>query len=153
MNENAHVRSRCRNRALDCKNTSEVLLSRSGRCPIRAIGLHLKSFSTLSGFFFAVIRSIPSGCIKPYRESDSTNRADAIDIISNLSESTASGSPACSKSVHQRTQTAFHAYVKAMFSDWLRLNIRNVKNAKGSSERNDDSKHSILVMGLLCPLG
>lgn len=81
MNDNANVRSRCRNRALDCKNTSEVSLSRSGRCPIRAIGLHLKSFSTLSGFFFAVIRLTASGFTKPDCSLRTAHRRSIAGVI------------------------------------------------------------------------
>lgn len=63
-------------------------------------------------------------------ENDSANRAMPIANIANRVESTGSGSPAASKSVQQRAQAAIHASVMAMFSDWLRLNIRIVKNAQ-----------------------
>jgi len=85
---------------------------------------NLSRFVTLSGILFAVIRA------RTERQAvKSSDRAETINNALNLSESMTGGKPACLKSVHQRAQAAIHACVMAMFSDWLRLNSRIVKNA------------------------
>lgn len=68
-------------------------------------------------------------CCLQHSENTVANRAVPIGNAPSRTESTVGGKPAYLKSVHQRTQAAIHASVMAMFSDWLRLNIRIVKNA------------------------
>jgi len=118
-----HVRSRCESLANEIAVVSTIFTFRSGRCPIPAHRASFQSSFTPSGILSAVIR--PSG----ERSQTPVNRAETINNALNLSESMTGGKPACLKSVHQRTQTAIHACVMAMFSDWLRLNSRIVKNA------------------------